>query len=429
MQKMPFATRKKPSGVAVVTLGCARNVVDSQEILGRLQQQGRKLVSPEHAEVVIVNTCAFIADAKKESVDTILDLIDLKKRGKLKRIIVSGCLAQRYGLQLLPEFKDVDAIIGVPQLLSEKKVPQAQLTPAHFSYVKICESCYNHCRFCIIPKIKGKFASRTIESVTRQVQEIDRQRVKEIILIGQDITAYGKDLYGDFQLAELLRALLKATQQIAWFRLLYTYPTHITEELINLMAHEGRICKYLDVPLQHISDRILAQMGRKVTAQQTRELIAKVRKKIPGVSLRTTFIVGLPGETEKDFQELIEFVREAQFEKMGVFMFSREEGTPAYHMPDQVPERIKKQRWEILMQEQKKISEKLQKRFLGEEIEVLIDEKPKNEQNIYLGRTQFDAPEVDGQVYVHTRRALKLGDIIPVKIKDALEYDLIGAAE
>ena len=412
--------------VGLINLGCARNLVDSQAILGRLKKSGHRIVDMKQADIAIVNTCSFIEDAKRESIETILDLIDLKKKGKIKKIIVAGCLAQRYGKELAEEFKDVDAIVGTLPLDRAAIPEQVSLTPAHYAYVKICESCFNSCSFCAIPGIKGKFVSRTIESVISEVKNLDERGVKEINIIGQDITAYGMDIYREKSLAKLLKAIIPATRNIQWIRLLYAFPAHVTDELIEVMASEEKICKYIDMPLQHISDHLLTAMNRNITTHETKNLIQKLRLRIPQGSLRTTFIVGLPGETEVDFKELMDFVRKTRFEKAGVFVYSREEGTLAHDMPDQVAEAVKKKRLGVLMSEQQAISKEIQQKFLGRTLKILIDEKQKGDKDVYLGRTEYDAPEVDGLVYVHSKATLHPGDFVQVTISDTYEYDLAG---
>ena len=405
--------------------------------------------------MAIVNTCSFIEDAKRESIETIIDLLELKKQGKLKKVIVAGCLAQRYGKELSEEFKEIDAIVGVLPLDRETVPDQVSLTPSHYAYVKICESCFNSCSFCAIPGMKGKFISRTIESVVGEIKKLDERGVKEINIIGQDITAYGMDLYREKSLAKLLKAIIPVTKNIQWIRLLYAFPAHITDELIDVMANEEKICKYIDMPLQHISDNLLKSMNRNITTVQTKMLIQKLRNKIPNGSLRTTFIVGMPGETEDNFQEMMSFIKETHFEKAGVFVYSREEGTLAYDMPDQVAEVTKKKRLNILMREQQVISKEIQQKSLSKTFKVLIEEKQKEPviltsrassarkdlkdpsspssraQDepfgfIYLGRTEYDAPEVDGIVYVNSNRTLNPGDFVDVKITDTYEYDLAG---
>jgi len=414
--------------VSVMNLGCARNLVDSQAMLGTLKRKGHRIVDLDHAESVIVNTCSFIEDAKKESIDTILDLIELKRQGKLKKVIVAGCLAQRYADEIRNEIEGIDAIVGVQQISQTGMMEQISLTPKHYAYVKICESCYNSCSFCIIPKIKGKFISRTIESIIEEIRLLDQRGVKEINLIGQDITAYGMDLYHRLSLAELIKKIIPVTKNIQWIRLLYTFPAHVTDELIDVMAQEKKVCDYIDMPLQHISDHLLRDMNRNITTQQTRELIHKIKSHMPHASLRTTFIVGLPGETKEDFNELMEFIEETRFEKVGAFIYSREEGTKAYAFDSQVDDTIKRERLNRLMQAQKKISNSIQSQYLNQTIKVMIDEKSKEEENIFLGRSEYDAPEVDGIVYVHSSKKLIQGDLIDVRITDSLEYDLVGEA-
>jgi len=419
--------------VGVIDLGCARNLVDAQMMLGRLKKNGHRIVDAQDAQTVIVNTCSFIEEARKESIDTILDLIELKKKGKIKKVIVAGCLAQRYGKDLAKEFPGVDAFVGTPTLNREEMPAQLQLTPKHFAYVKICESCFNACSFCAIPKIKGKFLSRTIESIVKEVMELDAKGVKEINIIGQDITAYGMDLYRQKSLARLLKELVKVIKNIEWIRLLYAFPSHVTDELIETIAQNDKICKYIDMPLQHISDHILLEQNRNITTKQTIELIQKIRRQIPHGFVRTTFITGLPGETTEDFDQLRSFMKDFRFERVGVFVYSKEEGTKAAEMKEQVPEKIKKARLDTLMQDQQVISSKIQQSFVGRTLKVLIEdeekEKVKHKEKTYIGRSEYDAPDVDGVVYVRSKKALKPGDFVQVKITDAYEYDLAGISE
>jgi len=444
--------------VGVINLGCARNLVDAQMMLGCLKKNGHRIVQVSQAQTVIVNTCSFIKEARKESIDTILDLIELKKEGKIKKVIVAGCLAQRYGRDLAKEFPAVDAFVGTPTLNRTEMPPQLQLTPGHFAYVKICESCFNACSFCAIPKIKGKFISRTIESIVREVKELDAQGVKEINIIGQDITAYGMDIYRQKSLSRLLKELVGVTRNIEWIRLLYAFPSHVTDDLIEVIAQEPKICKYIDMPLQHISDHILLAQNRNITTRQTIELIQKIRKAVPQGFVRTTFITGLPGETEADFEQLRAFVKDFRFERVGVFVYSKEEGTPAAKMLPQVPEKIKKARLDTLMQDQQTISTEIQRSLVGRKLKVLIEEeendryrhsdpersegeeskgvlrsfglKPQDDNDkTYIGRSEYDAPDVDGVVYVRSKAPLKAGNFVQVMITDAYEYDLAGVAE
>jgi ribosomal protein S12 methylthiotransferase len=417
---------RQGQNVGLINLGCARNLVDSQAILGRLKKSGHRIVDMKNADIAIVNTCSFIEEAKQESIDTILDLLELKKQGKIKQVIVAGCLAQRYGKELAEEFKDIDAIVGTLPLDRESVPEHVSLTPAHYAYVKICESCFNSCSFCAIPGMKGKFVSRTIESVLAEIKQLDERGVREINIIGQDITAYGMDIYRQKSLARLLKELIPVTKNIQWIRLLYAFPAHVTEELIDVMAQEEKICKYIDMPLQHISDHILKNQNRNITTQGTIDLIKRLKDKIPAGSLRTTFIVGLPGETQADFDQMLDFVKATRFEKAGVFVYSREEGTAAYAMPNHVAEPTKRKRMDILMRAQQEISKEIQQQCLGKTFKVLIEEKEKGEDNIYLGRTEYDAPEVDGLVYVHSLKPLAPGDFVQVKVTDTYEYDLAG---
>lgn len=423
-----FHSERKQQGarVGVINLGCARNLVDAQMLLGRLKKNGHRIVDIENAEVAVVNTCSFIEEARQESIDTILDLIELKKQGKIKKIIVAGCLSQRYGKDLIKEFKDVDAFVGTPALPKGDMPPQYSLTPGHFAYVKICESCFNQCSFCAIPHIKGKFSSRPIESILAEIKALDQQGVREINLIGQDITAYGMDLYRTKSLARLLKEIIPVTKNIQWIRLLYAFPAHTTSELIDVIANEKKICNYIDMPLQHISDHLLTSMNRNITTEGTFNLVREIREKIPEGSLRTTFIVGYPGETDEDFAELLFFVQATRFERAGAFVYSKEEQTKAFDLLDQVPEITKKKRLNLLMKEQKEISKVVQERFLGRKLNVLIEEKDSTDENIYLGRTEFDAPDVDGLIYVHSNQKLSPGDFVQVEVTDTYEYDLAG---
>lgn len=411
--------------VSLINLGCVRNLVDAQGILGGLQEKGVEIVSMEDADTIIINTCGFIKDAKQESIDVILEVIDLKKAGEIEKVIVAGCLSQRYADELKKEFPEVDAFIGVPGFLKDTVLKQVPLTPEHMAYLKICESCFNQCAFCVIPKIKGKFASRTIESVLEEIRQIDGRGTKELNIVGQDVTAYGLDLYREKALAKLLREIVQAASTIHWVRLLYTFPAHITDELLDVIAREEKICKYIDVPFQHISDKILKSMNRGITAQGTRDLVVKIREKIPEVKIRSTFIVGLPGEGDQEFEELVDFVRWARFDRVGVFSYSPEEGTPAFSMPEQIPDDVKAKRLDELMVLQQKISQELNEEMIGQELEVLIEGYDEG-QNMYFGRSEFDAPDVDGVMHVRSDKDLQVGSLVQVKIVDAYEYDLVG---
>lgn len=410
--------------VGILSLGCPRNLVDSETIVSRLKLKGYQIVDIEDARIGILNTCSFIKEAKEESIEAILELIDLKKQGRLKKIIIYGCLPQRYKEELLPSLKEVDAFLGRISLNHTKK--RCLLTPRHYAYVKVCEGCQNNCSFCIIPKIKGRFTSRSINSVIEEVKSLEGEAVKEINIIGQDITLYGGDLYKKFKLTELLKNILSNAKNINWVRLLYLHPSRITDDLLGLIKNEERICKYIDLPLQHINNRILKLMNRDTTRAQILKLIEKIRKKIPAVALRTSLIAGFPTETDREFNELLEFIEEIKFERLGVFMYSREEGTPAYNFRPQVSQQIKEERFNTIMSRQQKIAKKINEKFIGKVIDVLIEEK---EHDYYLGRSQYDAPEVDGVVFVKSPHALSPGELIKARVTDTFEYDLVGEWE
>ena len=414
--------------VAVVNLGCVRNTVDSQGIIGVLERKGHALSSLDKADVVVVNTCGFIEDAKKESIDTILELLALKKRGRIKKVIVAGCLAQRYAKDLVKEFKDVDAFVGVQSLSREALQADPRLTPPYYAYVKICESCFNACSFCAIPAIKGKFASRSMEAVVADVKRLDERGVKEINIIGQDVTAYGLDIYRRKALADLLKKVAGAVSPEAWVRLLYMHPAHMTDDLLDVIASEPGVCKYLDIPLQHVSTPVLKAMNRRMTHASTVALVEKIRRRIPEAFLRTTFIVGFPGETKEDFDQLLRFIEEHPFERVGAFVYSREEGTPAYDLPARVPSGIARRRYERIMETQQGVSARLNARFIGKTLKVLIEERVKNEMSRYIGRSEFDAPDVDGVVHVHAAKPLRIGEFVRVRVTGSMEYDLEGDA-
>lgn len=417
--------------VGIISLGCVRNLVDSEHILADLRDKGFKIVDIEDAELVIVNTCAFIKEATQESLDVIFELLELKKEGKLKKVVVAGCLPQRYKESLAKELKEVDAFMGRLSINEIGAVSSYKLTPKHLAYVKISEGCINKCSYCVIPQIKGSLTSRPIESIIKEIKRLDREKVSEINLIGQDIASYGIDLYKKPKLNFLLKIILKETKHFKWLRLLYTNPTRIDDELIGLIKNEARIVKYLDLPTQHVNDTILKQMNRPYTKKHLINLIDKLRKEIPQIAIRTSLIVGFPGEGDKEFKELLDFVGEVKFDRLGVFVYSREEGTPAHNFKSQVPEKEKKERFDILMKAQQKIAQGLNFSFMQKEMEVLIDEEdidsgPQKKENIYLGRSYADAPEVDGMVYVHSQKKHFPGKFVKVKIVDTLEYDLVG---
>ena len=410
--------------VGILSLGCPRNLVDSENILGALSLKGHKIVDIDKADVAIVNTCAFIDDAKRESIDAILDLVGLKKQGRLKKIIVYGCLAQRYKDELIKELPEVDAFVGRVALGPDTK--RFPITPKHFVYLKICEGCVNACSFCIIPKIKGKFRSASEESVLRQVKQFNQDKLSELNIIGQDITGFGIDLCGKPALAGLLRRIVKLSKNIGWIRLLYLHPKRLNDDLLKVIRDEPKICKYIDLPVQHINDRILKLMNRGTSKKEILGLIEKIRKTIPKVALRTSLITGFPTETETEFKELLDFIKETKFERMGAFIYSAQAGTPAKDFKGQVSRKVKSERFNRIMALQQDISQEINRGFLNKKLEVMIDEV---EAGRYLGRTRLDAPEVDGLVYVNSKRALSPGDFVGVKITDTLEYDLVGEAD
>jgi len=437
-----------PEKVSVVTLGCEKNLVDSEIMSGLIHERGYQLVDrPEDATVVIVNTCGFIDAAKEESVNTILHLAELKETSRLKALIVSGCLTQRYKEELLKEMPEIDGIVGTgdfhriseiidealggkkpvyvgnPVFSYEEKLPRLLSTPRHTAYIKIAEGCDNACTFCSIPMMRGKFRSRSIESVVAEARDLAAQGVKEISLIAQDSTNYGADLYGERKLPELLRRVSEV-EGIRWVRLHYAYPGYFTDELIDTIASNPKICKYIDMPLQHSEDHILKRMRRPGRQRDVRELIAKIRARIPDVALRTSIIVGFPGETEEDFARLCDFVREIKFDRLGVFTYSMEEDTPASRLPDQVPDEVKEMRASALMEIQREIARENASRFLGRTLDVLV-ERYDRKSGVYVGRSQYDAPEVDGEVFISGGRA-QVGDFCRVRITHAYEYDLSG---
>ncbi|MHC2994436.1 MAG: 30S ribosomal protein S12 methylthiotransferase RimO [Candidatus Atribacteria bacterium] len=440
--------------IGIKSLGCPKNLVDSEVICGKLKEKGHKISGQiNNSDLVIINTCSFIKDAVEESIEEILSAVKLKKEGKIKHIIVAGCLPQRYiDNNLSQELPEVDAFLGVgnlleideiiervlqgkkiyqvnrkPDFLYNHTIPRTVLTLQHYAYIKISEGCQNNCSYCLIPQIRGSYRSRKMEDIIEEVKMLsEKQNLSEIILIGQDITLYGIDLYGEYKLAELLKKLsLLELKNLKWIRLLYTHPLHYNDNLIEVIANYPKICPYLDLPLQHISDKILKKMNRPIEKKYIISLINKLRDKIPNLTLRTTFMVGFPGETDQDFEELLNFVKEVRFEKLGAFIFSKEEGTPAYNFTRQIPIRIKKERLEKLMITQQRISKEINHFYLGKEIEVLVDEISSGKLKLTIGRTQADAPEIDGKVIIKTDK-VRAGEFIKVNIIEASEYDLVG---
>ncbi len=435
--------------ILFVSLGCDKNLVDTEVMLGLLASRGHQMVdSEEIADVIVINTCCFIHDAKEESIQTILEMAEYKKAGSCKALIVTGCLAQRYKQEIIDEIEEVDAVLGTTSydkiveaideaLEGHSSVEMTDInalpiveskrlvtTGGHFAYLKIAEGCDKHCTYCIIPKIRGNFRSVPMERLIREAEELVAQGVKELILVAQETTLYGKDLYGEKSLHKLLRELCKISG-LRWIRILYCYPEEITDELIQVIKEEDKICNYLDLPIQHASDGILKRMGRRTSKKQLIEIVEKLRKEIPDIAIRTTLITGFPGETQEQHEELMEFVDEMEFDRLGVFTYSPEEDTPAAEMPDQIPEEVKEDRQAELMELQQEIAFDLAEDMIGREVLVMIEGKVADE-NAYVGRTYKDAPNVDGLIFVESGEELMSGDFARVKITGALEYDLIG---
>ena len=435
--------------ILFVSLGCDKNLVDSEVMLGLLAKHGHQMVdSEELADVIVVNTCCFINDAKEESIQTILEMAEYKKDGSIKALIVTGCLAQRYKQEILDEIEEVDAVLGttsydkIVEVINEAlqghktlemtdidalptvESKRLMTTGGHFAYLKIAEGCDKHCTYCIIPKIRGNFRSVPMERLIKEANDLVEQGVKEIILVAQETTLYGKDLYGEKSLHVLLKELCKIGG-LRWIRILYCYPEEITDELIQVIKEEDKICKYLDIPIQHASDAVLKRMGRRTSKQQLIDTVKKLRTEIPGIALRTTLITGFPGETREQHAELMEFVDEMEFDRLGVFTYSPEEDTPAAVMPEQIEESVKEDRQAELMELQQEIAFDLAEQMIGKEVIVMFEGKVADE-NVYVGRTYMDAPNVDGLIFVETNEELMSGDFAKVKITGALEYDLIG---
>ena len=435
--------------ILFVSLGCDKNLVDSEMMLGMLQERGFGFTDDEaEADIVVVNTCCFIGDAKEESINTLLEMSELKESGQIKALIAAGCLAQRYREEIQEEIPQVDAIIGttaideivaaVEEILAGDKHNHYQdinakpvtdkkrvvTTGGHFAYLKIAEGCNKHCTYCIIPKVRGSFRSVPMESLLAEARALAEGGVKELILVAQETTLYGKDLYGEKSLPKLLHELAQIPG-IYWIRILYCYPEEITDELIEAIATEPKVCHYLDVPIQHGADPVLKRMGRRTNQQELREIIGKLRDRIPDICLRTTLISGFPGETEEDFEELYRFVNEMEFDRLGVFPYSQEEDTPAATMADQVPEEIKAFRRDELMELQQEIAFEKAEDMIGRILTVMIEGKVADE-DTYVARTYRDAPNVDGYLFVNTTASLMTGDFVRVQVVDANEYDLIG---
>ena len=435
--------------ILFISLGCDKNLVDSEVMLKLLEEKGYQFTDDEaEADVIVINTCCFIGDAKEESVNTILEMAEYRKSGSCKALIVTGCLAQRYQKEILDEIEEVDAVLGtasydaiaetVEKALGGQKeqhfesidrlVPdqggRVLTTGGHYAYLKIAEGCDKRCTYCIIPKLRGHFRSVPEEQLLAEAQRLAEQGVKELILVAQETTVYGVDLYGEKRLPQLLTKLARIPG-IRWIRVQYCYPEEITEELIQVIKNEPKVCHYLDLPIQHASDRILKRMGRRTTQADLRRIIGRLREEIPDICLRTTLISGFPGETEDDHEELMRFVDDCEFDRLGVFPYSAEEDTPAASMPDQIPEEVKEERRAELMELQQEIAFEKAEEMAGRELTVMIEGKVADE-NAYVGRTYKDAPGVDGYLFLNTDETLMSGDFARVRVTGALEYDLIG---
>lgn len=435
--------------ILLVSLGCDKNLVDSEMMLGMLRQKGYSFTDDENdADIVVVNTCCFIGDAKEESINTLLEMAELKKTGQIKALIAAGCLAQRYREEIQKEIPEVDAVIGtmaledISEAIEETLAGRGQnhyrdlnsrppftrdrvlTTGGHFAYLKIAEGCNKRCTYCIIPKVRGNYRSIPMEELIAQAKNLGKKGVRELILVAQETTLYGVDLYGEKYLPRLLHELAKISD-IYWIRILYCYPEEITEELIETIATEPKVCHYLDIPIQHASDSVLKRMGRRTNQEELRQWIGKLRQRIPDICLRTTLISGFPGETQEDFEELYRFVNEMEFDRLGVFPYSQEEDTKAAEMPDQIPEEVKEARRDELMELQQAIAFEKAESMVGRVLEVMVEGKVADE-DVYVTRTYRDAPNVDGYLFLDATATLMTGDFVKVLVTDSNEYDLRG---
>lgn len=435
--------------ILFISLGCDKNLVDTEVMLGMLASGGYEMTNDEQeADIIVINTCCFIHDAKEESIQNILEMAEYKKNGSAKALIVTGCMAERYRQEILDEIPEVDEVLGTTAydrildavdaaLAGQHEVMTADLdalplpetkrlvtTGGHFAYLKIAEGCDKHCTYCIIPKIRGNFRSVPMERLLKEAQDLAEQGVKELILVAQETTLYGKDLYGEKSLPKLLRELCKISG-IRWIRILYCYPEEITDELIQVMKEEPKICHYLDLPIQHANDTILKRMGRRTSKQELIDIVQKLRKEIPDICLRTTLITGFPGETQEQHEEVMEFIDTLEFDRLGAFTYSPEEDTPAATFEDQIDEEVKEDRQADIMELQQEIAFDKAEDMIGREVLVMIEGKVADE-NAYVGRTYRDAPNVDGLIFINTDVELISGDFAKVKVTGALDYDLIG---
>ena len=436
--------------IGFISLGCSKNLVDTEVMLHKLHTAGFEITAEEsEAEIIIINTCGFIESAKQEAIENILDAEKLKKWGKCKHLIATGCLVERYGREVMDELPELDGILGVGSLhdiveaceavmrgekyvsLKDKEImplggDRIITTEEHMAYLKIAEGCDNKCTYCAIPLIRGRFRSRTIEDIVAEARDLERMGVKELNLIAQDTTRYGLDIYGEYSLARLVREICLATD-IPWIRLLYCYPDKITDELIAELRDNPRLVKYMDIPIQHIADPVLTRMNRHGGTALIKEVVKKLRDEVKGITLRTTAMVGFPGETEEDFRELCEYVKEAKFDRFGAFTYSKEEGTAAALLDGEIDEQVKQDRYDILMQTQLTVSEELNRKKVGKTLTVLCDGFD-TVAEVYYGRSAQDAPDVDGKVYFTSVRRINPGEFVKVKIDEALDYDLVGRA-
>lgn len=434
--------------VGMVSLGCSKNQVDGEIMLSLIQRDGYELCGDaEQCDVVIINTCAFIEDAKRESIENILEFCELKRQGVIKAVVVTGCLAERYQQELVTEIPEADVILGIgrntdivnaiDQALQGERVvefaPKDELVmdaervltnAPYYAYIKLADGCDNRCTYCAIPNIRGRFRSRKMENILEEVRRFAAQGVTEMNLVAQDTTRYGEDIYGKLMLPELIREVCKV-DGVHWVRILYCYPQRVTDELLEVMASEPKVVKYMDVPVQHASGRILKAMNRRDDYDYLRNLMQKIREKIPGVVLRTTFITGFPGETEEDFAEMTRLVKEVKFERVGCFTYSPEDGTPAYSMPDQIDEETKRRRADIIMSEQLAIAEEFARSWIGRELEVVV-EGLNEETGIYYGRSYMDAPDIDTRVYFDSPYEHETGEYVMVTVTGSQGYDLVA---
>lgn len=439
----------KKTKIGFVSLGCPKNQLDTEVMLHELYSAGYEIVSEDiDADVIVVNTCGFIESAKQEAIDNIIDVGWLKKNRTLKAIIVTGCLAERYRDEIFESLPEVDAILGVGSIHNIVKAVEAVTrgeryssyedkntvklggervitTPEYYAYHKIAEGCDNCCSYCAIPSIRGSFRSRPIEDIVAEAKTLEAIGVKELVIVAQDTSRYGLDLYGEYKLAELITKITEATQ-IPWIRMLYCYPDKITDELIDVIANNPRVLKYIDLPIQHISDKMLRAMNRHGDGAMIREVVKKLRERVPGIVIRTTAIVGFPGESEEDFAELCEYIKEAKFDRFGAFTYSREEGTAAYELEDQIDEQVKQDRYDIIMRTQADIVEEQNAAAIGKTVTVLCEDyDPVSE--TFFGRSAADAPEIDGKVYFRAKKgSVAPGEFVKVKVTEALDFDLVG---